>query len=211
MRQHELAARRRLSPLEEGRDVMGESAAIAEPQRATPAVRGQLHKFLPLPVMPQHAQWFDAGPVSFAVEARVLDDARGDYGERSASIHVFGADRREEYLRFDCFVRFPHYHYVLNDEQHNIVWGYDPDANGPMLAWSLTTIRERLAVMLRHAHAAELAERVEEEGFDVSVVERIKQAIDTWEPSLPPDQLMEEARAWYARWKKIHPQFNTAD
>jgi hypothetical protein len=149
--------------------------------------------------------------VSFAVEARVLDDERGEMGERSAIIHVFGADRREEYLRFDCFVRFPHYHYILNHDQHNIVWGYDPEANGPMLAWALATIRNRLPVMLRRAGAFELADRVEQEGFDATVLDAIEPAVAAWEPPRPAAELMEEARAWYARWKQIHPQFNTAD
>jgi hypothetical protein len=183
----------------------------AEPRRATPAVRGQLHKFLPLPVIPHHARWFEAGPVTFAVEARVLDDSQGRYGERSASIHVFGPDRGQEHLRFDCFARFPHYHYILNDDQHNVVWGYDPDANGPMLSWALATIRDRLPVMLRRAHAIDLAERVEDVGFDVAVLDRIAAAVAAWEAPASPEALMDETRAWYARWKRLHPQFNTAD
>jgi hypothetical protein len=32
-----------------------------DPPPATPAVRGTLHRFLPLPVMQHHAQWFEAG------------------------------------------------------------------------------------------------------------------------------------------------------
>jgi hypothetical protein len=182
-----------------------------EPRRATPAVRGQLHKFLPLPPIPHHAQWFEAGPVTFAVEARVLDDDQGEMGERSASIHVFGADRREEYARFDCFERFPHYHYILNEDQHNVVWGYDPVVNGPMLPWALETIRHRLPAILRQARAPELAARVETEGFDASVLDRIARTVAAWQPPAPAAELMAEARDWYARWKAIHPQFNTAD
>lgn len=190
---------------------MSDVMAPEKPRTATRAQRGHLLKFLPLPVIPHHAEWFEAGPVSFAVEARVLDDAQGGFGERSASVHVFSADRAEEYLRFDCFERFPHYHYILNAPQQNIVWGYDPGANGPMLPWALAAIRDRLPTLLRGAGEGELADRVAQRGFDASVLEKIEQAVAEWTPKLSADGLMEEARAWYARWKEIHPQFNTAD
>lgn len=183
--------------------------ALAE-KSATPAVRGTLHKFLPLPVMPHHAQWFDAGPVTFALELRVLDDGQGQPGERSISIHVFDADRGKEYIRFDCFDRFPHYHYILNDAGHNIVWGYDPDANGPMLDWSFEALGRRLPALLRCTGESDLADGVEKEGLDSSAVDRIRQAIEEWEPSLPSREAVAETREWYLHWKKVHPQFNTA-
>lgn len=190
---------------------MPETATISEPRAATPAVRGTLHRFLPLPVMPQHAQWFEAGPVTLGLELRVLDDGQGRPGERSISIHVFIADRSREMVRFDCFDRFPHYHYILNKEQNNIVWGYDPDANGPMLDWSFDSIRNRLPAFLRRAGEDELAGIVERDGLDMSAVDRLRQAIDDWEPSLPSQEAMQEAKDWYLEWKKVHPQFNTAE
>ncbi|MDG2004199.1 MAG: hypothetical protein P8J20_12795 [Novosphingobium sp.] len=189
---------------------MPETDTIQEPQPATPAIRGTLHKFLPLPVMPQHAKWFEAGPVTMALELRVLDDGQGRPGERSISIHVFDAARTRECVRFDCFDRFPHYHYILNKAQNNIVWGYDTDANGPMLDWSFDAIRNRLPAFLRRAGEDQLADEVEREGLDTSVVDRIRRAIDDWEPSLPSEDAMAEAMDWYRQWKKAHPQFNTA-
>lgn len=189
---------------------MPDTATLIEPQPATRAVRGTLHQFLPLPVMPQHAQWFEAGPVTFALELRVLDDGEGRPGERSISIHVFDADRSRECIRFDCFDRFPHYHYILNDTQQNIVWGYDEDANGPMIDWSFAAIRNRLPAFLRRAGETGLADRVEREGLDASAIDRIRQAIDDWQPSLPSQDVMAEAKDWYLEWKKVHPQFNTA-
>jgi hypothetical protein len=189
---------------------MSETDTFQEVQPATPAIRGTLHKFLPLPVMPQHARWFEAGPVTMALELRVLDDGQGRPGERSISIHVFDAERTRECVRFDCFDRFPHYHYILNEAQNNVVWGYDADANGPMLEWSFGAIRNRLPAFLRRACEDALAERVEAEGLDSSVVDRIRQAIDDWEPSLPSPDAMAEAMDWYRQWKLVHPQFNTA-
>jgi hypothetical protein len=189
---------------------MTQTAAKLEEQPATPAVRGTLHKFMLLPVMPQHAQWFEAGPVTFALEMRVLPSADGKPGERSISIHVFTSDREKEVVRFDCFDRFPHYHYILNDVGHNIVWGYDPDANGPMVDWSFNAIRNRLPSFLRRAGEDGLASLVECEGLDASAIDAIRQAIDEWEPSLPSEDAIAEGRQWYARWKKLHPQFNTA-
>ncbi|MGE3692893.1 MAG: hypothetical protein AB7F98_16075 [Novosphingobium sp.] len=160
--------------------------------------------------MQQHAQWFEAGPVSFALEMRVLDDGSGRPGERSISIHVFDKARRRECIRFDCFDRFPHYHYIFNDRQQNVVWGYDPVANGPMLDWSFASIRNRLAQFLRQAEENVIADRVEAEGLDSSAIDALRHAIDSWEPSLPSEEALQEAKDWYVQWKTAHPQFNTA-
>ena len=169
-------------------------AAILDEPRATPAVRGTLHNFLPLPVMQHHAKWFEAGPVSFALEMRVLDDGEGRPSERSISIHVFNAERSRECVRFDCFDRFPHYHYILNDTAQNVVWGYDTVANGPMVEWSFASIRGRLAEFLRRAGEEALADRVDREGLDGAAVDGLREAIDTWEPSLPSPDAMETIR-----------------
>jgi hypothetical protein len=166
---------------------------------------------MPLPPIPHHARWFEAGPVTIALEMRVLDDGEGRPGEKSISLHVFSNDRTTEYIRFDCFDRFPHYHYILNKTQNNVVWGYDPDANGPMVDWSFDAIRHRLPSFLRRAGESDLADRVEREGFDMSALDRVRHAIDSWEPSLPSEEAMAEATEWYTRWKTIHPQFNTAE
>lgn len=190
---------------------MSDSTTLAEPQPATRAVRGTLHQFLPLPVMPQHAQWFEAGPVTFALEMRVLDDGNGKPGERSISIHVFSPDRDRECVRFDCFDRFPHYHYILNDTAQNVVWGYDPDANGPMVDWSFASIRNRLPAFLRRAGEEALASNVERDGLDSAAIDSLRHAIDSWEPSLPSEDAIAEAKDWYRQWKTVHPQFNTAE
>src|SRR5579863_5270492 len=105
---------------------MTQTAIAPKPEKTVEVVRGQLHKFMLIPVMPHHAKWFDAGLLSFAVEGRVIGSKDGTVAERGSSIHVFNRERTEEYARFDCFEKYPHYHYILNADQHNIVWGYDP-------------------------------------------------------------------------------------
>jgi hypothetical protein len=182
------------------------------PEKTVKVVRGQLHKFMLIPIMEHHAKFFAAGPVCFAVEGRVLGDARGNVGERGASIHVLSADRHEEYARFDCFERVPHYHYILNSDQHNIVWGYDPGINGPMLPWALAAIRARLPAILRQAGAGQLADRVEREGWDASVLDKVEHAmIAAHARTIPGTDMTQEGRDWYARWKSLHPEFNTVD
>lgn len=192
---------------------MSQAATPAKPEKTVQVVRGQHHKFMLLPVMHHNAAWFEAGPVTFAVEARVLGDSKGVVGERGASLHIFSADKAEEYVRFDNFQNGPHYHYILNDLQHNVVWGYDPDANGPMLAWALAAIRDRLPTLLRRAGAVATAERVEKEGFDTSVLPKLEAAMqDAWERTFTEAaEMVAEGRDWYVRWKEIHPQFNTVD
>lgn len=179
-------------------------------QETVHVVRGQLHKFMLIPILEDEIEWFPAGPVTFGVEARALADRSGKVGERGASIHVFDNDRKTERLRFDCFENTPHYHYIIQRDQHNIVWGYDPAVNGPMSTWALGAIRARLPAMLRGAQAPELAERVEREGFDVEVLERIAQAmVAAHDKTIPGTELALKGRDWMDRWKQIHPQFNT--
>ena len=145
---------------------------------------------------------------AFAVEATAQHIR--DFWDPRMKAAIKGADRSREVIRFDCFDRFPHYHYILNETQNNVVWGYDPDANGPMLEWSFASIRRRLPAFLRRAGEAALAEQVEREGLDTGAIDRLRQAIDSWEPSLPSDEALAEGKAWYERWMQVHPQFNTA-
>jgi hypothetical protein len=189
---------------------MNQHSTASDGAKTVEVVRGQLHKFMLLPVMARHAEWFEAGPVSFAVEARVIGSSDNRVAERGATIHVFDAAREAEYLRFDCFEKVPHYHYILNDDGHNIVWGYDPEINGPMLDWSLSVIRRRLPEMLAAAGAGPLAETVRREGFDAGVLDRVEAAMKAaWLRTFPGDDMIAEGRDWYVRWKEIHPQFNT--
>ena len=125
-----------------------------------------------------------AGAVTIGVEYRFLDeatilefygpDARAQFDnvapagmgavveEDGLCLHVFGTDDGLERLRFDCFDDAPHYHYLDPHTPRNVVVDYDAVANGPMLEWALqTALGARLAVMLRHAGAAELAARLE--------------------------------------------------
>jgi hypothetical protein len=187
-------------------------ATVAKRKETVHVVRGQLHKFMLIPILEDEIQWFPAGPISFGVEARALADRTGKVGERGASIHVIDNDRKTERLRFDCFEHTPHYHYIIQRDQHNIVWGYDPTVNGPMSTWALSAIRERLPALLRGAQAPERAEQVEHEGFDVKVLDRIAEAvIAAHAKTIPGNDLALKSRDWMNRWKEIHPQFNTVD
>jgi hypothetical protein len=179
--------------------------------RQVDTIRGQHHKFMLIPLIEQHTRWFDAGPISIAVEARALGDSP-DRMVRGPSIHVFNADRSEEYLRFDVFGRVLHYHFILNDLNHNILWGYDPAANGPMIPWATAALRERLPALLREAHAYDLATEVEQTGWDTSVLTEVeKTATEALAPR--PDDLERAKQGidWMYKWKAVHPQFNTVE
>ncbi|MFC0202944.1 DUF7700 domain-containing protein [Novosphingobium soli] len=192
------------------------TAASAAPRapagnRTVETIRGQLHKFMLIPMIECHARWFEAGPVAIAVEARALGDSPQRM-VRGPSIHVFDAARNEEYLRFDVFGQVLHYHYILNDAGHNVLWGYDPDANGPMIPWAMAALRERLPVLLRRAGAAALADEVEQQGWDASVLPEVARAATL--ALAPRDDDLQRAREgmdWMVEWKRIHPQFNTVD
>lgn len=196
---------------------MSESAILTEKLKAAigdkgvEVVRGQYHKFMLIPIMEHHSTYFDAGPICIAVEKRALGTDRNNM-VRGPSIHVFSADRKREFLRFDLFGGVPHYHYILDELRHNIVWGYDEDANGPMLDWLITGLRKRLPFMLRRCGEAGLADQVERDGFDFGVLAEVEQAARDAE--LESDDDMDRAREgieWMLEWKEIHPQFNTID
>lgn len=178
--------------------------------RQVDTIRGQYHKFMLIPIMDHHTRWFDAGPISIGVEARALGDER--MMVRGPSIHVCSADRSEEYIRFDVFGEVLHYHYCLPGKDHNILWGYDPDVNGPMIPWAVSALRDRLPTMLRAAGADELATQVEQQGWDSSVLGDVEKAAS--EALRPRDDDLERAREginWMMEWKKVHPQFNTVE
>jgi hypothetical protein len=190
---------------------MGNRADETKPSNTVEVVRGQYHKFKLIPILEHHSRWFDAGPVTIAVEARSLGSSR-ERMVRGPSIHVLSADRTKEFLRFDLFGGVLHYHYILDDLQHNIVWGYDPDANGPMLEWVVATLRLRLPAMLRKIGEIGLAETIERGGWDSSILTAVEQAARAAERE-SDDELTRarEGMEWMDRWKRIHPQFNTVD
>jgi len=182
-----------------------------KPSNTVEVVRGQYHKFKLIPILEHHARWFEGGAVTIAVEARCLGSSR-ERMVRGPSIHVFSADRAKEFLRFDLFGSVLHYHYILDDLQHNIVWGYDADANGPMLEWVIAALRLRLPSMLRKIGEIELAERIERGGWDISILTAVEQAArDAERESQDELARAREGMEWMERWKRIHPQFNTVD
>lgn len=179
--------------------------------RQVETIRGQHHKFMLIPLMEQHTTWFDGGLVSIAVEARALGDS-AERMVRGPSIHVFNAARTEEYLRFDVFGKVLHYHYILNEQGHNILWGYDPDTNGPMLPWIVSSLRDRLPLQLRRAGAHQLAAEVEAQGWNTAILADVERAATAAQAPRADDIVRaKEGIAWMNRWKKVHPQFNTVE
>lgn len=138
---------------------------------------------LPIPALMQFTETFEAGAVTFGVEYRLLNeeiiaqefgaDSRAKFGnklppglpevinEDGVSVHVFGTEDEHEYLRFDCFDDYPHYHYITPAEETQLVLEFDPVADGSMVDWVVSCLAERLPVMLEHAGASELAEKVD--------------------------------------------------
>ena len=191
-------------------------AYIPEPREPTTdrevdTIRGQYHSFMLIPIMEHHTRWFDGGPVSIGVEARALGSSAENM-VRGPSIHVCSADKTEEYIRFDVFGAVLHYHYCLPDKGHNILWGYDPAVNGPMIPWAVSALRDRLPTMLRAAGADDLARDVEEQGWDSSILADVARAAA--EALKPRDDDIDRAREgieWMYKWKAVHPQFNTVE
>jgi hypothetical protein len=65
-----------------------------------------------IPLVERLKTWFEAGLVSVVVEARALGESPV-WMVRGPSIHVFNAERSEEYLSFHVFGTVPHHHDIL--------------------------------------------------------------------------------------------------
>jgi hypothetical protein len=144
----------------------------------------------PVPHVPANTLFFDAGPLSIGVEYRLLskeiltqvygaDRAAQIIAERfgnpesqsetesfnsGVSIHVFDASTGVEHLRFDDLDAKKHYHYLRSDGRHAVVW-YDDVANGDLVGWALSSLRDRAGSMLELAGASDLAARVDREAL----------------------------------------------
>lgn len=135
---------------------------------------GRSYEVMPIAMVPEACVRVPAGPVTFVVEARRLTDERiissaQDQGridaiddlngvdDGGASLHVLGTADGLEYLRFDCFDHDPHYHYVRNTAQTNVVVRLDTFAEGDPRLWTLARVRTRLPEMLSYADGEELA------------------------------------------------------
>lgn len=143
---------------------------------------GRSFDIMPIPMAPAACVEVAAGPITFVVESRKLSDedinrnavSRGrpdqtnDTGidDGGACVHVLGTADRLEHLRFDCFDNEPHYHYIRNADQTNVVVRFDNFAEGDPLLWTLERIRTRLPEMLEHAGATKLASQARE--YDLS-------------------------------------------
>jgi hypothetical protein len=162
------------------------------------------YEVLPIPALMTHTELYSAGPIQLGVEYRLLNeeiiaeefgpDAREQFGknvppdmqsqvdEDGVSIHVFNKTGRREFLRFDCFEDYPHYHYIENDVGHQTVHGYDAAAHGPMDEWVIECITLRLPEMLRKAGEAKLAQELDPHAIEqilpqvVLAIERAREA-----------------------------------
>lgn len=149
------------------------------------------YDLMPIPPVAEQTEYFEAGPVTFGVEYRLLTDAIAaasdvegadgsdgagqrvgeSFDDRGVSIHVFDdtSGERLEVLRFDCFNEDPHYHYVSFEKRSNEMLHIDPVADGDPLIWALDRIRTRLPQMLERAGARELALRIDQRLVDAAL------------------------------------------
>ncbi len=165
-----------------------------------------------IPHIPEFTEYFHVGPLTIGVESRMLTDATtaaikegqgkidletisklmAEYSQGSqqlkdggVSLHVFGeADGGlVEYLRFDCFLEFPHYHYGYVGRQPSDQLPIDTVADGDALAWTVERLRTRLQPMLEHAGAHELASSVDQAEVEAvlpQVVRAAEKSLGQW-------------------------------
>ena len=141
------------------------------------------YRTLPVPAFAEHTVRLVAGPITFGVEYRHLDeavilafygeDARAKFDnvrpagmaevveEDGLSLHVFDSTTGAEVLRFDCFDDAPHYHLLDAQSSRNVVIEHDAVRDGPLLEWALLQMRSDLPDLLVRAGAETLARQVD--------------------------------------------------
>ena len=142
---------------------------------------GKRQNFLPIPVIPEHTEYFKAGVLTIGVGYRLLTDeivdaylAKVGYkreknstytrmDDGGVSIFVFSEDGGEykEQLRLDCFDAEPHYHYVYQKENAQDRVYLDPVVTGPPMEWAFWCLTHRLPAVLQHVGQPELAAQVD--------------------------------------------------
>jgi hypothetical protein len=135
-----------------------------------------------IPINHDHSIVVAAGPVQFLVEPRILNDeavsgtgggfeAEGEdspvFDDLGPTVHVMGAEDGLEHLRFDCFLRKPHYHYVRYADNQLVTVRIDQYAEGDPVDWTLDHLRRRLPEMLEYAGANDLVAAVRDQQGDV--------------------------------------------
>lgn len=161
---------------------------------------GRSYDVMPIPMDPEFCIEVPSGPLTFVVESRRLTDhdintnavdrgrpdATFDTGidDGGACIHVQSTSDSLEHLRFDCFDNEPHYHYIDNSAQANVVVRFDQFAEGDPLSWTLGRLRNRLPHMLDHLGLTELADQVRAADLEPSIaeVERLLLAVGASTP-----------------------------
>ncbi len=146
-----------------------------------------------IPPIPEATTWLEAGPLRLGVEVRVLHDGPVTDAFRGPTVHVYGADDGQEYLRFDVFDGLPHYHYIdphaepAHDQaiqgESDCVVAFDFAAHGPMWPWTIECLRSRLPAMLRELGIDDLADRVDND----AIAAVLPQVIELGTPTAPTE------------------------
>lgn len=147
----------------------------------SPYRRGNLYTAMPIPMVPEMCIPVDAGPVRLVVESRKLTnailadtyrdqeipEAHVEFDDYGPTLHVCGAADGLEHLRFDCFEHEPHYHYIRNAEQSNVICRIDEVAVGDPVEFTLRCVETQLPEMLELAGATELGKEARDAQDDV--------------------------------------------
>ena len=157
-----------------------------------PYQRGIYYNTMPIPPVAEHCIPVEAGPVTFVVESRLLtndilrtqhpggslDLTATVYDDFGATVHVCDDSDGTEHLRFDCFEKEPHYHYIKNKEQGNLICRIDEVAEGDPIEWTLGRLRDRLPEMLDLAGAHSLARAARDQSHHIApAVDRVDELL----------------------------------
>lgn len=156
---------------------------------------GKRQNFLPIPVIPEHTEYLNAGALTIGVGYRLLTEeivneylAKIGYtkprsvtynnDDGGVSIFVFSKEGTEykEHFRLDCFDAAPHYHYGYQKENaQERVYLY-PTVTGNSMERTLWCLTNRLPDVLKHVNQPELAEKVDKKKIE-AIIPQIRDAV----------------------------------
>ncbi len=148
---------------------------------------GTVYSVPPIPPDPENTTYVEAGGLRVGVEFRLLDERelaanyegkqmeevqaniKGEIDDTGVSLHVERVQDGREYLRFDCFEKGPHYHYIDPSGERQTIVDFDPAALGEMLPWVMHQLRHRLDSMLDFAGGSALLPEIDRGAFEAAL------------------------------------------
>jgi hypothetical protein len=102
----------------------------------------------------------------------------GGGGDEGFTFDVYEKTGDARLLRFDCFVKSPHYHYGTGDNEKILPIESEGGVAGAV-DWSLAQLKTRMSVMMKDIGCEEVAQTIDEAALSDGI-SRVEKAAHVW-------------------------------